>query len=172
MKKIALFLLTPITLLSCNAKEKQLAGKWQAVYLDNPALTDMLVNQQHFIDTFGQNTTPEQNDSMYGVRNIDSMRQVLQMQIDSFRMMQEQTLQQTKFEFRSDKTALLYFGETPDSAHWYFDDDGALVLDEAPLKGSGTKTRMEVETLTRDTLRLRFTENGITSSATFKSIGR
>jgi hypothetical protein len=121
MKKIALFLLTPITLLSCNAKEKQLAGKWQAVYLDNPALTDMLVNQQHFIDTFGQNTTPEQNDSMYGVRNIDSMRQVLQMQIDSFRMMQEQTLQQTKFEFRSDKTALLYFGETPDSAHWYFD---------------------------------------------------
>lgn len=173
MKKTGIILLAPLIMWSaCNPREQQLAGKWQAVHLDNPALTEMMRNQQHFIDTFGQNTTPEQNDTLYGVRNIDSMRQVLLQQIDSFRMMQEQTLQHTQFEFRKDKTALLYFGDMPDSAAWYFDSEGALVLDETKLKGTGNKTRMEIEMLTGDTLKLRFTENGITSSATFKSMGK
>jgi len=171
MKRIFLALL-PILCISCHPAEHKLTGKWQAVHLDNPALAEMIRNQQTFIDTLGTNTTPEQNDTLYGVRNTDSMRRVLQLQVDSFRAMQEQTLQHTQFEFRKDKVAIVHFGDTPDSAAWYIEDDDVLVLDEARLKGAGNKTRMEIEALTGDTLKLRFTENGITSSATFKSIGR
>jgi len=172
MKKLFLAAGLPLLLFSCDNRDRDLTGKWQAIKLDNPSLEEIVVEQQQFIDSFGSNTTPEQNDTLYGTRNIDSMRRELQLQVDSFKAIQQQTLEMTQFEFLKNKTAILYFGGAPDSASWYFDDDGALILDELKLKGTGTKTRMEIETLTKDTLRLRFTENGITSSATFRPLSK
>ncbi len=172
MKKTIVAILSVIFLLTaCKpGKEKMLTGKWQAVALDNPEVTQQLEESQRVMDTIGSHTTPEMNEKLYGKRNADTLRAMIRAQIDEARMMQQYFLDHTIFEFRKDKVAVLVFGGEPDSASWYFDEDGTLVLDDMKLKGTGDKTKMEVVSLTDSSLQLRYTENGSTSVASFRAV--
>ena len=60
------------------------------------------------------------------------------------------------------------FSGQVDSTKWYFDDEGALILDEMKMKGAGSKLKMDVIQLEDNILKLRFTEDGLTSTVTFE----
>jgi len=170
MKKL-LLLAMPFTVLvfSCkNSREDMLAKKWQAVQLDNPEMDQMIKDQETFLDTFGKNTTEAENIANYGIKNTDSMRESLQVQLNDFKAMQEHAVKNTWFEFRKDGVALMNFSGQLDSTSWYFDEEGALILDEMKLKGAGNKIVMQVVDLKNDALKLKFTEEGMTSTVTFK----
>lgn len=168
MKKI--LLIAPLLLLLAACKEKKedkIAKKWQAVGLENPQMEKMVAEQKQFLDTFGKSTSPKQNDSLYGTHNIDSMRESLGQQLQDFVDMQEHSVKNTWFDFRKDGTALMNFSGQTDSTKWYFDKSGALILDEAKLKGDGNAIKMDVVQLEDTVLKLRFTEDHMTSTVTF-----
>ncbi len=170
MKKIILALfIGSVAVFSCKQdKSSMIAKKWEAVALENPQLDSMIKEQQVFLDTFGAHTTPAQNDSLYGVRNIDSMRQSLQMQLNDFKAMQDHSLKSTWFDFKKSGIVLMNFSGQVDSTKWYFDDEGNLMLNEMDLKGAGSNLKMEVVQLADTVLKLRFNENGATSMVTFQ----
>lgn len=169
MKKVFLALLTfSVLFLSCKQdKKSMIAKKWIAVSLENPQLDAVIKEQQTFLDTFGRNTTNEQNDSLYGVRNIDSMRQSLQAQLNDFKSMQEHSVKNTWFHFKHNGIVIMNFSGEADSTKWYFDDDGNLMLDEMELKGAGARLKMEVAALSDTVLKLKLNQEGATSTVTF-----
>lgn len=168
MKRLLLIAPLVLFMVSCKeTKEDKIAKKWQAITLENPMMDQMVKKQEVFLDSFGKNTSPQQNDSLYGTRNVDSMRESLKNQLSDFRAMQEHAVKNTWFDFRKDGTALMNFSGQPDSTKWYFDDEGALILDEMKMKGTGSKLKMDVIQLEDTLLKLRFTEDGMTSTVTF-----
>ncbi len=145
-----------------------IAKKWKAVSLESPQLDQMIAEQRNFIDTVGKSTDAATNEALYGIRNMDSMRTMLKIQLDSFLAMQETTLNNTWLDFNKDGVVATNFGTSPDTVNWYFDDEGNLMLDEMQKKGAGSKIKMEVMKLEENVLQLRFNENGFSSTATFK----
>lgn len=157
-----------ILLASCKAdKEELIAREWHAVKLDNPQMDSTIRDQEAFVDSFGKNTDAVANKELYGIENVDSMRTILKQQLQEFKLIQQNAVKNTWFHFRKDGIALMNFSGQNDSANWYFDDEGALMLDEMKLKGFGNKLKMEILGLTEDSLKLRFTEDGLTSTVTF-----
>ena len=167
-KSIIAIVCFSIILFSCKRDKKDLLVRnWNAVKLDNPQMEDMVRQQQRFIDTFGGSTDKASNISLYGTNNLDSLKYVLQSQLDTFKILQQQALKNTWFNFKKNGTAILTFNGATDSTKWYFDDDGALMLDELQSQGSGDKLKMLVVELNDTALKLRFTENNINSIVTF-----
>ncbi len=154
---------------SCtNSKEKKLMGKWVAIAMESPRLEQEIKEAQRFIDTVGSHTTPDENMALYGVRDMDSLRTLLKEQMELTLVEQKRLIDSTWLDFLKGGIIASNFGAPqPDTINWYLDDEGDLILDEMKMKGSGDKVRMEITTLTNDTLRLRFNENGYSSTATF-----
>ncbi|MCD6064382.1 MAG: hypothetical protein K0R82_2293 [Flavipsychrobacter sp.] len=168
MKKLLLLVPIVVIFAACkDKKEEKITKKWQAVALESPTMDQMIADQAAFLDTFGKNTTPKQNDSLYGTQNVDSMRESLRLQLNDFKSMQEHSVKNTWFHFMKDGKAMMNFSGQPDSTNWYFDEEGALILDEMKMKGTGNKIKMDVVQLEDTVLKLRFTENGMTSTVTF-----
>lgn len=169
MKKLLLIAPFLLFTVSCKeTKEDKIAREWQAISLESPTMDEKIKEQEAFIDTLGKSTTPEQNDSIYHTRNVDSLREALRNELAEFRGMQDHAVKNTWFHFRKDGTALMNFSGQDDSTKWYFDDEGALILDEMKMKGTGSKLKMDVVQLEDTVLKLRFTEDGLTSTVTFE----
>ncbi|RYE19454.1 MAG: hypothetical protein EOP51_19855 [Sphingobacteriales bacterium] len=168
MKKLVLLLSATVLLYSCKHKpEDIIAKKWHATELSSPQMDQMMVEQQQFLDTFGKNSDAASNKLAYGVEDVDSMRRSLQLQMNDFKAMQEHAVKNTWFDIRKNGVAVMNFSGQIDSANWYFDDEKNLVLDEMKLKGTGAKLIMEVVELADTSMKLRFTEDGVTSAVTF-----
>lgn len=168
MKKIVLLLTVTIAFYSCKQKpEDVIARKWHAVELSSPQMEQMISEQQQFLDTFGKHSDAASNKLAYGVEDVDSMRRSLQLQLNDFKAMQDHAVKNTWFDIRKNGIAVMNFSGQVDSTNWYFDDEKNLVLDEMKLKGTGTKLIMEVVSLTDTAMKLRFTEDGVTSTVTF-----
>ena len=156
---------------SCKeSADRKLVGEWQEVAVLNPQLDEAVHKQQVFADTVGSSTTAEQNKALYGTDNIDTMRAELNTNLDSFRKAQFFAIKATRFDFREGGLLYIHSMDGVDSSNWYLDDDGALILDEAKLKGTGNKIRMEVAELSDTLLKLQFTEQYLTSTAVFKPV--
>jgi uncharacterized protein with NAD-binding domain and iron-sulfur cluster len=170
MKKyIVAALLLSISLYSCKkGKEDKIARKWQAQELNSPQMDKMLAEQQAFIDTFGKNTDAATNMARYNTADIDSLRHAMQAEVDDFKAMQQHAVTNTWFDIRKNGLAIMNFSGQIDSANWYFDEEGALILDQMKLKGTGSKIVMEIVSLEDTLMKLRFTENGVTSAVSFK----
>lgn len=167
-KTVFIVLLFPVVLLSCKRDKKDmLVRNWHAVKLDNPQMEDMIAQQQNFIDTVGKTTTSASNMELYSTTNIDSLKTVLQSQLDTFKTLQQQALDNTWFNFKKNGMAILTFNGATDSTKWYFDDEGALILDEMQAQGAGDRLKMLVVQLNDTALKLRFTENNVNSIVTF-----
>ena len=164
-------ILVCLTLPSCKESGgRKLIGEWQEVAVINPQLEEAIQEQQVFSDTVGSNTTAEQNKALYGTDNIDNMRASLKINLDSFRQAQYEAVKATRFDFREGGLLYIHSMDGVDSSDWYLDEDGALILDEAKLKGSGNKIRMEIAELSDTLLKLKFTEQYLTSTAVFKPV--
>lgn len=163
-----LLLLLPVILFACkHDKKDMLVRNWHAVKLDNPQMDEMITRQQLFIDTVGSNTPASANMELYGTANIDSLKQALLSQLDTFKTLQQQALDNTWFNFKKNGMAILTFNGATDSTKWYFDEDGALVLDEMQAQGAGDRLKMVVVKLNDTVLKLRFTESNVNSVVTF-----
>lgn len=169
-KKHLLLLIAPMLLFSCKPSKKELiTRKWQAVGVQSGMLDNEIKEERHFIDTIGTTTSPAQNLELYGVSNMDSMRKLMHKSLDSTIASQEETIKNTWLLFDKNGTVVTHFGAEPDTVAWYFDDDGALMLDEMKHKGAGSKIKMNVLKLTDKELQLQFEENGFSSTASFVS---
>jgi hypothetical protein len=164
-------LLSCLLLFSCKDKrEEQLIGLWQEVDIINPEL-DAAIHKQHvFADTVGTATDSVQNQMLYGTNDIEAMRTELMANLDSFRKAQYYAIKATRFDFRRDSLMYIHSNDGVDSSKWYLDDDGALILDEARLKGAGNRIRMEILHLSDTLLKLQFTEQFLTSTAVFRPV--
>jgi hypothetical protein len=98
------------------------------------------------------------------------MRTELMANLDSFRKAQYYAIKATRFDFRRDSLMYIHSNDGVDSSKWYLDDDGALILDEARLKGAGNRIRMEILHLSDTLLKLQFTEQFLTSTAVFRPV--
>lgn len=165
----SLALLSLCTLLfSCKAKKEELLpGKWKATAIENPEMERIVREQQEFIDTVGRQSGPEVAVA-YGFSNVEELKKALVADLEQFKAAKQEELNKTWFEFRKDGVAMIDFGSGTDSANWYFDEDGALILDEMKLKGSGSKLVMQVDTLTSERLQLGYDEDGVRSTVKFE----
>lgn len=169
MKKIPAILLLTLVLYSCkdDTKEK-LVGKWQQIYSSEPLIDENLQHMQHYVDTFGKHTTPAENEVLYHTQNIDSLRAFYQSQVDSFMVLTQQAITNTRYHFRDDNIVFKTNGDQSDSATWYVEDKKFLVLDEPRLKGNGSVVKYEIVKLTKDSLELKFTEPDNTVTEVFR----
>ncbi len=169
MKKLLFLALPLLTVLSCKESKKDiLTKKWQAVTVENEELKKQISESRIFFDTVGKSTDAAANEILYGARNMDSLRVLLKIQLDSFVALQEHAVQNTWMDFYADSLVATSFDSDPDTVNWYFDDEGNLMLDELDKKGAGAKIKMEVLKLTDTLLQLRFNENGFSSVASFR----
>lgn len=155
---------------ACTTQDKksELTGKWQAVSLENSRLDSLMAEQRRFLDTFGTNTTNEQNIAMYGFTNIDSARQVLKNEMTEYQAMQDHAVTNTWFDFRKDGVVVMNFSGQMDSTKWQINDEGKLVLDEPAEGGEAGKISMDILSLTDSMLKLQMTEQGMSSIVIFK----
>ncbi|RYG51579.1 MAG: hypothetical protein EOO01_08240 [Chitinophagaceae bacterium] len=169
MRHILYFTLLLTAAASCKpSKEELILKKWAATKVESPMLEKQIDEQKMFIDTIGTTTSADQNEKLYGVRNMDSMRVEMRKQLDLITGQQKEAIKNTWLHFNKDGTVAVNFGSSPDTVSWYFEDDSTLMLDEMKLKGTGSKIRMNVVKLQKDSLQLRFDENGFSSLATFQ----
>ncbi|RYD56088.1 MAG: hypothetical protein EOP56_14230 [Sphingobacteriales bacterium] len=168
MKYTLLLAIAAICFASCKQDKKDIiAKKWQATSLENLELEQKLKEQAVFIDTFGTHTDAATNMQLYGFTNIDSGRQAIRAEFEGYKQAQDMAVKNTWFNFRKDGVVNMNFGGQVDSANWYFDDEGVLILDEMKMKGTGAKILMEVKELTDKHLKLKFNEDGLTSTVSF-----
>ena len=161
------------SLASCKPDKKDLIiGLWQEVKIVNPQMDNALEEQRLFLDTVGRNTDSAANLSLYGVSNIDSFKQGIRTNIDSFKKAEGKAVSETWFDFHTSGLVYLHSEEGLDSANWYFDDDGALMLDEEKLKGNGSRIRMTVEALNDTAMQLHYSEQYLSSTAHFRRVKR
>jgi hypothetical protein len=166
-----IILLGLFSIVSCKGSdERTLVGEWQEVAVINPQLDEAVNKQQLFADTVGSKTTAAQNKALYGTDNIEEMRKSLKTNLDSFRKAQHSAINATRFVFRADGLLYTHSLDGVDSSNWYLDDDGALILDEGKLKGTGNRIRMEIAELSDTLLKLQYNEQFLTSTAVFKPV--
>jgi len=147
-----------------------LIGNWHAVRLFDPELDEMVQKQQQFIDTVGKSTTPAANDALYGFHNMDSIKIVLQKQLDSFKVIQKQNLDNTYFNFKKNGQAILTFNGSSATTKWYFDDQGTLMLDELKEEGVRVSVKMIVQHLSDTDLKIKLVEKDVSSVVTFHPV--
>ena len=164
-----LLLMIVIVAASCKKERKDmLARVWQEVSTQNQQFDEVMRSQQQFIDTVGSHTTPAENLAAYGSSNIDSFRRSMQINMDSFKKMQQQSVAKTQFDFRENGIVYIHSDIGVDSASWKLEEDGTtLVLDEQKLKGTGTSLQMEIIHLSDTSLKLKFNDNNSSSIANF-----
>jgi hypothetical protein len=128
----------------------------------------MIYKQSLFIDTVGSYTDSAENVRAYGTNNIDTMKASLRANLDSFRREQQKTVEATWFDFRKGGLMYMHTPDGLDSSKWYFEEDGALILDEEKLKGNGNKIRLEVLALNDTMLKINYKEQYLNSTAIFR----
>ncbi|MBL7719409.1 MAG: hypothetical protein JNL72_11275 [Flavipsychrobacter sp.] len=169
MKKLTVLLLAAATLAACTEKREQLlTGNWHAVNQKIPTLDSMLKIRDQFLDTVGQNTTPEQELELYGSSNIDSLIREENVAMDLLMKQQKEYLEATRLEFRNDGVVVFNLMGRVDSASWSLVEGNELLFDEIKLKGAGDKTTLQVEALTADSMALSFSLDDFTSTISFR----
>jgi hypothetical protein len=163
---IGLFVIAMLFFACKQGGKQTLIGSWHAVRLENPDMDSFFANSQKFIDTMGKSGNNEANLRTYGTTNMDSMRKSMQAQYDSVKNMQEGSLLRTVFHFRKDSVAILSFNGNTDSARWHVENN-QLVLDDLNKETQGQKLHMDILSLTDTVLKLKFQENGASSTVTF-----
>lgn len=156
--------------LSCKPDNaSKLVGEWQEVRVVNPQLDATLFAQTTFADTVGVSTDSIQNFQLYGTTNIDTFKKEARANLDSFRKNQYYAVRATIFDFQKGGKMYLHSLDGVDTAKWFIDDDGALILDQEH-KTVGSKIRMEIVEVSDTLLQLKYKEQYLESTAVFKPI--
>lgn len=175
VRNLLAFVVALLFMSACEQKggsKNKLIGKWHAVKLENAEMDAFFRQSQEFIDTMGRNNDDATNIGIYGVANMDSMRQVLQQQYDSAKAMQDAAVVNTVFTFRQDSMVFLSMNGNVDSSKWYMTAEGALVLQELNGQHLNSKMKIDVVSLSDTLLKLKFVDNETASTVTFVPEGK
>ena len=171
MKKTFVYVMAvPVLLTACQMKRNKkdmIVGQWQASRLENAQMDSGLILGQKFIDTVGKNSDAATNFKVYGTSNMDSLRHVMQQQLDSMKIAQDEAIKNTIFNFRKDGMAILTFSGRTDSAKWHYDQEGNSIVLDITQGQDNTKLNMDVAAISDTVLKLKFVENGASSTVTF-----
>lgn len=168
MRKYFLLLALPIAVVSCTqSNNDKLARKWKAVSVENPALDSMVRDREIFIDTFGKNNDEATNEKVYGFKNLDSVRESLRAEWKDMRDMQKHAVENTWFDFKKNGMVVMNFSGQTDSSKWTINKDGSLQLEEPKTKPNAVSIKMDIVQLTDTSLKLRYNDNGGTSTVSF-----
>ena len=144
-----------------------LLGSWHGVKMEEPGMDSFFINSQHYIDTFGKNGSPESNMELYGVANMDSLRNILQLQLDSTKAVEQNAVTNTIFTFRQNGTIITSFSGNLDTGGWSLKDDKSLILQQLTGKDSGMTQNAEIISIDKDELKLRFEQDHSFVNVTF-----
>ena len=163
-----LFFLLFMILFSCKQGKKDLMlGTWKGSKFENPDMDTFFMKSQQYIDTIGKNNNMRTNWELYGVTNVDSLRGVLQKQHDSAKSMQMGAVLNTIFTVKKDSIAVISFNGSIDTSKWYIENDHFLVMEEMTGTEKGSKSKMELVTLTAQEMVIKFEQESSSSKVTF-----
>lgn len=136
MKYLSIILLAVITLSACesnveNSTTKLLTKKWNATYSSEIDSNEHLMK---FLDTVGNSTSPEQNEQIYGIRDLDSFKKANLSIIQDRLAMQKHSLENTWIQFYKDGMVIRNFSGLVDTTIWSVDTTGKLTFGD-PAKG-------------------------------------
>ncbi len=165
-----LLLLGSVTCIySCSEdKGDLLVGKWRSVKVVNRDKDNFFKSSKQFIDTMGRGNTSAENIEIYGVANMDSLRQELQTQFDSAYIAQMNIDTQSVFTFNKDSSVLFSFPGKTEKGKWHLDNAGMLVLDETNDMGQTEQIKVSVRSIDKNTMDLTFVrdlEEGVTDTS-------
>ena len=167
-KTIAAVVTLSLFFAACKNRNAILVGEWHGEHFENPEMDSFFANSKKYIDTIGNNGNPATNMELYGTTNMDSVRKILLQQRDSTMLLQMEAIKNTRFTFMNDSVVVIAFDGKRDSGRWYFGADGhSLEMEETTGQAAGTKTHMNILTLTADTLKLKFEQDNTYSTVTF-----
>lgn len=152
-------------------------GTWHAIKVENKFADSFLRKGQYYIDTMGKGHDDATNIELFGTANMDSMRRVLQMEMDSMKIMQEGQQKQTIFKFEKNGKVSLGVPGRFESGDWHINKNGQLVLvEENKVDGGNSSTDVDIITLNDTSLKLMFVaiDSGIkdTSYVSFRKEGK
>ncbi|MCD6011388.1 MAG: hypothetical protein K0Q79_1250 [Flavipsychrobacter sp.] len=151
-------------------------GKWFAVKQENAGMNNFFEQTQKFIDTMGKGHDDVTNIAIYGVANMDSVRRVMQVQLDSTKKAHAEALSKTAFAFMPNHFARVELAGEADTCKWVLDHDNGLIFEERIEGNYMIISRYQIVELSKDELKLRFYEEvrgGIDSSTvTFNRQGK
>jgi hypothetical protein len=176
MKRTALcIILCSFVLFACKHRGENrrtmLIHSWHATKLENKEFDSFFANSQAYIDTVGKGHDAATNIALYQVANMDSMRVILQAQLDSAKKMHADAVLNTTFNFRNDSVAVMSFNGQVDSSRWYLSGNDTVILEDMHQVG-GPKIKMLILNLSTDELKLKMEENNATSTVTFRPDGK
>ena len=149
-------------------------GTWKGIKLENTTIDSFFIKSQHLIDTMGKKNTPDENFVFYGTYNMDSLRQAMQLQNDSAKLLQYNGVYKTIFRFDKDKIAYVSFNDNAyvDTSKWNFDDEGALILEDLTTYGHNALIRMKILSLNDSLMELKIFNNNDSSKITFRHVAK
>ena len=162
-----------LAIAACNhSKKDRIVGTWRGTKLENTRIDSFFIKSQQLIDTLGKYNDPDRNYELYGTSNMDSVRRALQGQRDSALTVQNAKVTKTVFIFASDKNAYITFDDhlTTDTAHWNFDDEGALLLEDISTGGGHAVKKLTVLQLTDSVFQVQIWSNDDSSKITFQKV--
>ncbi len=165
---LLLYFIFILLLFSCNNTERKLIGTWHVVKWDNPYNDSFFRNTKNFIDTIGKGHDDALNIQIYGVANMDSMRNILQKQYDSAKMAQENVSMKTVLNLKKDGVAEITTGDETKEGKWLIDKENALIIEEAGFGNPQGITKCRILELTGKKLMLRFYQENDSTTITFE----
>ncbi len=169
---LVLFLIVFLFACKGGGQEKLIEGKWYAVHLENPAMDSFFRKSQEYIDTMGKGHDDATNLQIYGVANMDSVRRAMQVQHDSAKQMQDDAVTRTIFTFMKGGIAEITMAGITDSCKWLLDNDNGLIFEELGAGHNQAVSRYHIVELSENELKLRFYEEGDSSTVTFNHQGK
>ena len=164
-----LTLLCFTALVSCKSGlQDKLTGSWHAIHLDNPVMDSFFEKSQKYIDTLGNANDSIGNYKIYGVTNMDSVRKSMQLQHDSAKAMQSDAVLKTIIRFFKDGKAEITMAGRVDTCKWLTDSDNGLILEEIGAGNNASVSRYHIVEINESQLKLRFFDEGDSSTVTFK----
>lgn len=168
MRQLSIILLAIVTLTACNNSvenqtTKLLTKKWKATYSSEIDSNEHLIK---FLDTVGNSTTPEQNEQIYGVRDLDSFKMINLSIIQDRLAMHKHSLDNTWLQFYKDGMVVRNFSGLIDTTVWSVDTSGKLTFGD-PNAG-GEIYDMDIVQLEDSVLKLNMVQqNGTTVNMVF-----
>lgn len=153
MRKPIILLAITVLLFSCNSKDDKIIRKWQANSVTDTYADSLIRLQQYFIDTVGKTSDSLANAMRYG--NLDSLKAVLQQELDVHTGRQHEIIRNTWFNFMADSVAFISFGGSgTDTCTWYVANKTDLILIDRKTGFQGNAIKMNIAELSDTSLKL------------------
>lgn len=165
--RLLLFSIPILLFAACNGTGSPIEKKWQAQSIEDRLFDQLMKEQAAFLDTLGTHTTAAENMELYMTNNVDSLHDILLLNMKEAGNKQKEKVAQLWYHFMSDSILVMHTRKGTDTAKWYFDTENILLIEANELAGMGNPFRLEILTLTDTLLRLQSASGNNSITTTF-----